>query len=68
MDAKERALRRCVSILRGGLEPTLYDGITTILVSTRLRDEVVQAAADAIAGDPASPPSTKPYIRFGKGK
>jgi hypothetical protein len=50
MDAKERALRRTVSILRGGLTPPPYKGITTILVSTKLVDEVVQQAADAIAG------------------
>ena len=51
MDAKERALRRAVSILRGGLTPPPYLGITTILVATILVEDVVQQAADAIAGE-----------------
>ena len=64
MDAMERALRRTVSILRGGLESPEYPGVTSIWVSTRLRDEVVQAAADSIAGDigPSIGPS-RPYFK-----
>lgn len=68
MDAKEKALRRCVSILRGGLQPKVYNGITVIAVADRLLEEVIQQAADSIAGDGTGHAPAKPYIRIGKGK
>ena len=64
MDSKEKALRRAVSILRGGLQPSPYKGVTCILVSTRLVDEVVQQAADSIAGGKPEQVVPKPYIRI----
>ena len=50
MDAKERVIRRLVTIVAGGMTSKDHPGIHLIYVSEGHVKEVVQQAADAIGG------------------
>lgn len=60
MDAKESAIRRAATILRGGLTSSPYKGVTMILVADSELNDVLNQLAKAISPgfvpDPPAPP------------
>ena len=60
MDAKEAALRRAATILRGGLTSGPYKGVTMILVADSQLNDVLGLMARAIRPDFVSDPPGPP--------